>query len=648
MCGIVGVLARSCRVSEDLLERATQSLAHRGPDHSGTTIIRETVPQPLEIGLGNRRLAILDLSPLGHQPMRDPETGNWIVYNGEIYNFREIRQELEKHGVHFTSQSDTEVLLKAYGRWGEGCLKELRGMFAFAIWDAQHQRLFLARDPLGIKPLYYFASAQNFLFGSEVRTLLTTGLVPRRLDSAGLLNYLAFGSAYDPITMIEGISALKPGHYLVWENGAVREEMYWDLVAIDSGEHAHRDRAFLSQQERNHLEKELGDELYEAVRLHLVSDVPVGVFLSGGIDSSSLVSILSSGGTASSKTASCGTGLHTFSIVFREADFDESEYSRAVARMFGTEHHEISVSQQDALESIPSALEAMDQPTIDGVNTYIVSRETRSAGMKVALSGLGGDEMFAGYSSFRTVPRMERFAGFWQHVPQAARQPLGSIFASIASSNDQNRKLAALARENGNLLHPYFLSRMLFTPPERERLLANPDAEALGRANASLKENLGRTNSLDPINRVSYLEARCYMLNTLLRDSDFMSMAHGLEVRVPLLDHHLARKVLALPGPWKMNGIPKPLLVRAIGDTLPNQIVRRRKRGFTLPFEHWLRDELRAGVEPNLRKIPAGPLGMLLNDKGVRDVWKNFLCGTTSWSRPWSLYVLQRWCELHL
>ena len=648
MCGIVGILARSCRVSEDLLERATKSLAHRGPDHSGTTIIRETVPQPLEIGLGNRRLAILDLSPLGHQPMRDPETGNWIVYNGEIYNFREIRQELEKHGVHFTSQSDTEVLLKAYGRWSEGCLKELRGMFAFAIWDARHHRLFLARDPLGIKPLYYFASAQNFLFGSEVRTLLTTGLVPRRLDSAGLVNYLAFGSAYDPITMIEGISALKPGHYLVWENGAFREEMYWDLVAIDSGEHAHRDQAFLSQQERNHLEKELGDELYEAVRLHLVSDVPVGVFLSGGIDSSSLVSILSSGRTASSKTGFCGTGLHTFSIVFREANFDESEYSRAVARRFGTDHHEISVSQQDALDSIPGALAAMDQPTIDGVNTYLVSRETRSAGMKVALSGLGGDEMFAGYSSFRTVPRMERFASFWQHVPWVARQPLGSIFASIASSNDQNRKLAALAHENGNLLHPYFLSRMLFTPPERDHLLTHPDAEALGRANASLKENLRRTNSLDPINRVSYLEARCYMLNTLLRDSDFMSMAHGLEVRVPLLDHHLARKVLALPGPWKMNGIPKPLLVRAVGNTLPNQIVRRRKRGFTLPFEHWLRDELRAGVEANLRKIPAGPLGMLLNDKGVRDVWKNFLCGTTSWSRPWSLYVLQRWCELHL
>ena len=233
-------------------------------------------------------------------------------------------------------------------------------------------------------------------------------------------------------------------------------------------------------------------------------------------------------------------------------------------------------------------------------------------------------------------------------MPQAARQPLGSIFASIASSNDQNRKLAALAHENGNLLHPYFLSRMLFTPPERDHLLTHPDAEALGRANASLKENLRRTNSLDPINRVSYLEARCYMLNTLLRDSDFMSMAHGLEVRVPLLDHHLARKVLALPGPWKMNGIPKPLLVRAVGNTLPNQIVRRRKRGFTLPFEHWLRDELRAGVEANLRKIPAGPLGMLLNDKGVRDVWKNFLRGATSWSRPWSLYVLQRWCELHL
>src|SRR5271155_186483 len=218
MCGIVGIVARNAQVPADVLERATASLAHRGPDDSGTVIVRDSAPEPVEIGLGNRRLAILDLSPLGHQPMQDRETGNWIVYNGEIYNFREVRKKLENLGTSFQSDSDTEVLLKAYGRWGKDCLRELRGMFAFAIWDAQRHRLFLARDPMGIKPLYYGSFGHHFLFASEIRTLLGTGLVPRVLDPAGLLNFLEFGSLYDPITLIQDVSALRPGHFLVLEN----------------------------------------------------------------------------------------------------------------------------------------------------------------------------------------------------------------------------------------------------------------------------------------------------------------------------------------------------------------------------------------------------------------------------------------------
>ncbi len=643
MCGIVGILARSSRLSEDVLERATQSLAHRGPDDSGTTVIRETIPHSLELGLGNRRLAILDLSPLGHQPMRDNETGNWIVYNGEIYNFREIRKRLENDGVRFTSHSDTEVLLKAYGRWGDACLTEFRGMFAFAIWDAQRHHLLLARDPMGIKPLYYFASGEHFAFASEVRALLATGLMRRSLNTVGLLSYLAFGSVYDPGTLVQGICALKPGHFLVWENGSFREQMFWDLVGAGSEANRQSDEPCLSPHQRQDVEDKLGEELRAAVRLQMVSDVPLGIFLSGGIDSSSLVSILSSRAESSASTK-----LNTFSIIFRESDYNEAEYSRAVAQRFGTDHHEISVSQQDAFEAIPGAIAAMDQPTIDGMNTYLVARQTRAAGVKVALSGLGGDEIFAGYSSFQTVPRMERFLSFWRHVLPAARQPLASIFASVAPSNDRNRKLASLAQENGNLVHPYFLSRMLFTPREREHLLTH-DREALDSANAPLRESLSRTMQLDPINRVSYLESRCYMANTLLRDADFMSMAHGLEVRVPLLDHQVAKSVLAMPGSWKINrDTPKPLLVGALQDKLSSNIVRRPKRGFTLPFERWLREDLRSDVEQTLYRIPHGPLGDILKSDGVRRVWRNFLEGTTSWSRPWSLYVLQRWCELYL
>ena len=638
MCGIVGILARDIHLPVGVLERATRSLAHRGPDDSGTVIIRETVPEAVEVGLGNRRLAVLDLSLLGHQPMQDSETGNWITYNGEIYNFREIRAKLEHEGVRFRSDSDTEVLLKAYGRWGERCLDELRGMFAFAVWDARRHWLFLARDPMGIKPLYYCSSGQYFLFASELRTLLGTGLMPRRLDPAGLLNYLTFGSLYDPVTMIEGISVLRPGHYLVWEKGSIREALYWDLAPWEEKKRPISRDAPASQAERRRVEEGIHATLGEAVRMQMVSDVPVCLFLSGGIDSSSLAGILCRGGAQ----------INTFSIVFREADYSEAEYSRAVARAFGTDHQEILVSQNDALDAVPGALQAMDQPTIDGLNTYLIARQTRAAGIKVALSGLGGDELFAGYSSFQTVPRMERFARFWSYLPPVARRSLAAVFGLLAPDTDQNRKLAALARANGGVPHPYFLSRMLFTLEQRDSLFRPRDPRAFERASVSLLESFSRAHNLDPINRVSYLESRCYMLNTLLRDSDAMSMAHGLELRVPLLDHRLAEKLLALPGAWKLNDhTPKPLLVGALQGSLPDEIVHRRKRGFTLPFEHWLRDELRSGVEEALRRTPGGPLDSVLNRKAVWETWGDFQGGRTSWSRPWSLYVLERWCELN-
>ena len=637
MCGIFGIVARNARIPDGVLERGTKSLAHRGPDDSGTILLCDSVADPIEIGLGNRRLAILDLSRLAHQPMHDAETGNWIVYNGEIYNYRNVREELKGGGASFVSHSDTEVVLKAYARWGEACLAKLRGMFAFALWDARRHRLFISRDPMGIKPLYYAQAGSYFLFASEVRTLLGTGLMQPRIDPAGLINYLTFGSAYDPLTLVDGIRALPPGHALTWGAGVVRESSYWDLV--DEPEAAGRDGSDPFAQNENQAAERLQPILEEAVRLQLVSDVPVGVFLSGGIDSSALVSILSRGNVTPS----------TFSIIFREADFSEAQHSRAIAAKFHTDHHEINVSQTDVLAAIPDALSAMDLPTMDGINTYFVSRETRRAGVKVALSGLGGDEVFAGYSSFRTVPRMERFAHFWKHVPRAVRGPVASAFAALSAATDQNRKLASLARDNGRILHPYFLSRMLFTPSQRDLLFRSADGESETAA-ASQRDRLQRSLPLDAVNRVSYLESRCYMLNTLLRDADVMSMSQGLEVRVPLIDHQLAKAVLALPGEWKLNGTPKKLLVGALAGSLPDEIVHRPKRGFTLPFEHWMRQNLRSEIEPVLdaKRINNGPLGGLLNGHQGHRIWQAFRSGRVSWSRPWSLYVLQRWCELHL
>jgi len=633
MCGIVGIVAKGTQIPAGVLDRATESLGHRGPDDAGTVVLRESTTVGLEVGLGNRRLAILDLSTLGRQPMHDPATRNWIVYNGEIYNFRDVRKELEKEGIRLSSHTDTEVVLKSYAHWGTQCLDKFRGMFAFAIWDTRKRRLFLARDPMGIKPLYYAEAGPYFLFASEVRTLLGTGLVCQRISQAGLLNYLTFGSAYDPLTLVEGVRALPPGHTLTWENGQIRVTKYWDLLD-DIPSDFSRTSAVPSGSDSG-----IRPLLEHSVRSQLVSDVPIGIFLSGGIDSSALVSIVSRGGVTPT----------TFSIVFREADFSEAQFSRAVAERFHTDHHEINVSQDDVLTALPEALRAMDLPTMDGVNTFFVSREARRAGVKVALSGLGGDEVFAGYSTFRTVPQMERSSKLLGTFPKFARATMGKVFRSFAPDSDQNRKLATLIVEDDSVLHPYFVARMLFTPQQCASLFQNLTEETWLAAIASQQEWLSRSLSLDPVNRVSYLELRCYMLNTLLRDADFMSMSQGLEVRVPLIDHQLAKAVLSMPGNSKVGDTPKALLVNALDASLPDEIVHRPKRGFTLPFEDWMRQQLLQKVEYLLgeKRIDEGPLGMLLNGKEVNQVWNNFLGRTTSWSRSWALYVLQSWCELH-
>ncbi len=622
MCGIFGIVSRGS-VSPDLLEKAARSLAHRGPDDSGTIHLKAA---DREIGFAHTRLSIIDLSPLGHQPMQDPVTGNWIVYNGEIYNFRELRKELEAAGAEFKSHSDTEVILAAYRVWGESCLTRLGGMFAFALWDAPRKRVLLARDPMGIKPLYYHQSDQSFIFASEVRTLLRTGLVPRRADPTGILSYLAFGSVYEPWTMVEGVMAVPPGHVLTVENGAVRSREYWNPL----------------QPSGNTAADNLPAILRDAVLSHLVSDVPVGVFLSGGIDSSALVAVLSRNGVRA----------NTFSLVFQEAEFNEGQYSREIARRFGSEHHEIPVSQQDMLAVLPAALCAMDQPTIDGINTYLVSAKTRAAGVKVALTGLGADEMFAGYSNFRRVPKMEAFSRRFGRLPRLVRRPLSASLALFGGKGDRSRKLAELAAGHDstlrpNFVHPYFLVRTLFGAAEREALVNTGLEDSKSALESVLRESIAQSSNLDPVNRVSYLESHWYMRNTLLRDSDFMSMAHGLELRVPFLDRTLVEACFRIPGAEKLQGhSPKGLLLASLGVELPREIVNRPKRGFTLPFERWLRGEMRPVVEDALLRSNWDQTP--ISASAVGDVWERFVAGETSWSRPWSLFVLKRWCEQNL
>ncbi|MBI2956824.1 MAG: asparagine synthase (glutamine-hydrolyzing) [Acidobacteria bacterium] len=623
MCGIVGILEAPASDLESSLLRATRALAHRGPDAEATQIIDTGLPGWV-LGLGARRLAILDLSPAGNQPMLDRATGNWIVHNGEVYNFRQLRGELEAAGQRFCSQSDTEVLLHSYAVWGKDCVLRWRGMFATAIWDARQRQLVLFRDRLGIKPLYYHPEASRLSFASEVRTLVKGGWVAPRLDPTALESFLSFGAVQEPLTIVAGVRAVPPGHRLVWQEGRWTTESYWDPIRTRP--------AGVPTSEA------LPELLLEAARLRLVSDVPLGVFLSGGIDSSSLVSLL---------RGAAGAELQTVTVVFSENTASDALCARRLAEKFGTRHHELLLDESELLRQLPGALAAMDQPTANGINTYLISRAVRADGIKVALSGLGGDELFGGYPSFRQSGLLGGLRSVSARLPRWGRRALAGLTVLWPAAPEAKRKLHFLFQGENGFADPVFLLRALFLPAQVAQLLTPEAILSLdyGDYAQTLRTSLEQASELDPFARTSWLELRHYLLNTLLRDTDQMSMAHGLEVREPLLDQQLVEVVLGLPRREKANGrVPKEALVRSLPQPLPPEIVQRRKVGFTLPFERWLRGPLRSDVEDVLTRS-SSPLALWLRPGAVAQVWKEFLAGRQSWSRPWALYVVQRWAE---
>lgn len=651
MCGIAGILGS---LAEERVESALRSLvsalAHRGPDDHGCQLLsvgNGNARGGRKLGLGNTRLAILDLSGAGHQPMQDSSTGNWIVFNGEVYNFKELRERLgvrsEQPSVvghppsvsngDWYSQTDTEVVLRAYARWGRDCLRQLRGMFAFGLWDVRREELFLARDRLGIKPLYYYAGNGLFVFASEVRALLKSGLVPPKLDRLSLWQYLGYQSVPAPRTLIEGVRMLPPGHSLiVTGQGVAREACYWDLLGSVSPEA----RGATAHDAR----RQVGKLLREAVELHLVSDVSVGVFLSGGIDSSALVGLV----------RELGHDPKTFSVVFSEAKYSEASYSRKIADRFHTDHTEISLSERELLDQLPEAIAAMDHPTGDGINTYVVSSAVREAKIKVALSGLGGDELFAGYPSFGRLERAEGFHRFWSYAPAPVKTFAGGAVRAFGKSVG-TEKMAALLEGDGTLANSYPLMRQLLSPAQRLALLESSVVEAVGASLdpyvSLLQQAFARHAQAGLISRISYAEARTYMHDVLLRDTDQMSMAHGLEVRVPFLDHKLVEYVMGLPDVCKRpDATPKRLLVESLGGLLPDDIVRRRKQGFALPFELWMRGTLREFCAARLGFDRLGGRG-IFRPQALANFWKAFLSGRrdVSWSRLWVLVVLEEWLE---
>lgn len=623
-------------MGEERLARMARSLTHRGPDDEGIEVLDGAGDDGLSLGLVHRRLSIIDLSTAGHQPMTDVQTGNRIVYNGEIYNFREIRQELEQRGYTFAGHSDTEVILKAYGCFGIECLHRFRGMFAFAIWDARARRLFLAVDRFGIKPLYVYEADGRFAFSSELRTLLKSGLVPAEVEPLGVESFLAYGTVQAPLTMVKGVQAMLPGQYLLYDVARRSSERitYWQPARSASREETGRPEQIVER---------MREILADSVAQHLVSDVPVGLFLSGGVDSSAIVALAN---------AHCDGALQSFSVTFAEERFSEEKYSDLIAERYCRHHTRIRMGAEDLAGFLPGALEAMDQPTIDGINVYAISQAVRQRGIKVVLSGQGGDEVFGGYSSFRQIPQMLAAQAVFGRLPRLLRSVGAATADVVLRQHWIGSKIGQFLRSDRDRLATYLTWRQLFSLRSRERLL--PGRRDVGVVNGlptQVAEAVtARIKELDAFDCVSVLELQLFLANTLLRDGDFMSMAHGLEVRVPFLDHRIVEFALSVPSALKSaRGVPKPLLLRAMGESLPSQIWQRPKMGFFLPWDSWLRRRLRPQIEDVLESFPEdNALG--LDMPSCRTVWRKFLAGApgVTWARAWALYVLISWYRRNL
>lgn len=605
MCGIAGVYGPDPTEARRGVDAMCGRMERRGPDDLGIEVFSS---EGFALSLGSRRLAIIDPSPAGHQPMTDAIRGTTIVFNGMIYNYRDLRERLIASGERFTSDCDTEVVLKAYGRYGPGFVHHLQGMFALAVWDPREQTLLLARDRVGIKPLYYFHQGDRLLFASEVRALLDTGLVPKSLSGDAVRSYLAYGAVGEPLTVIDGVLALPAGHTATLRGGRLKLERYWEPsweedVATTPAEAA----------------AELRELLEDSVRRHLISDAPLGIFLSGGVDSSVLAAL----------ATRYVNHVRTISVVFEELQYAEGHYMSRVVERIGSDHVSVLLRPDQLLEWLDDAFEAMDQPTFDGINTYIVSRAAAGTGLKVALSGLGADELFDGYGYVRRAAALERI----HSLPSRLTRLAGNLVELSGDRADKASYWLAGSAPRGS---SYDLLRRVFLPTEVDRLVrASPQ-------NGGPPPPRPVDASRDLYRQISVLDLENFMRNVLLRDTDSMSMSQSLEVRVPYLHQPLVE--WALRQPAKVKGLRKALLIAAVRDLVPAEVLSRRKHGFVLPLREWMHRELGPEVGERLQQLP-DLLAESLDAGAVRNVWLSFRGDGRRWLRPWSLYALSRWVD---
>lgn len=601
MCGVAGLiqLEPASQSDIDAVRRMTSAQRHRGPDAEGIYCGPGVV-------LGHRRLSIIDLSSKAEQPMGNEDGSVQVSFNGEIYNFSELREHLKTCGHEFRTASDTEVIVHGYEEWGIAALLEkLRGMFAFAIYD-RRVGLMLARDRLGIKPLYYASIGGKLLFSSEVKALMASGLVANQRDFDAIAGFLLTGSVPSPSTVIRGVRSLPAGHYLCWKSGTATLHRYWDLT------YEARDGVSVEG---------LRERLKDCVARHMVSDVPMGLFLSGGVDSCALVVLAE---------RLAPERLNTLTVVFEDGSLSEGSAAREIAARFRTRHREVMVTERDFRQELPRILSAMDQPTNDGVNTYFVSKAARESGLTVALSGLGGDEVFWGYRHYRMLSRGMRWLG---RCPGPVRRLLaaGAVAAGRMRGKENWMRLAYLKpRLSSESL--YLSVRGFFAPMQVARLLGLSETEISAAVEKAF--DFGHPAGTEGVN---YIEFKRYMHDQLLRDTDVFSMTHSLEVRVPFLDHEIVDYATSANASSKVaaNGVNKPLLVAAVADPVVRAAAARKKLGFSFPMDRWMR-----GYSGELEEMSRGAGGM--DSAEVRAMWKGFRAGRLHWSRAWALAVLGR------
>lgn len=595
---------------EQAIRSMTDQMSHRGPDAQGIYVDEK-------VAFGHRRLSIIDLSDAANQPMTDTHERYLLVYNGEIYNFKEIRNQLD--GYSFTSESDSEVILASFITWGTKCVDRFNGMFAIAIWDKAEESLFLARDRMGKKPLYYIQTDHHFMFSSEVRSLLASGLLSGKLDEDNLSTFLMYQTTLGEQTLVQDMFRISSGHIGIFKNKKLECFPYWDYSHTKP-----------SKDELDTAKKKIRELFMDSVRLRMVSDVPVGAFLSGGIDSSLVVACMAE---------LSDEPINTFTVSFEESEFDESAFAQQIASKYRTHHHNIVIRQSDFLESVEEIFSAMDVPSGDGPNSYLVAKHTRNAGIKVAMSGLGGDEIFAGYNKFMIYKRM--MDSRWMfNLPKGVRYPFIQMLKTFGTNQRYDKLAQMLSIDKAHLSTLYPILRQVYTDEQTQRILRNPGKKD------HLERKLEKIGEALPwaeyFSQATLGEMETYTRDVLLRDTDQFSMRHGLEVRVPFFDYRLFSYTLSLPDALKYPDTPKRLLTESFSSQIPKEISQRKKMGFTLPFKKWLRMELADMVN---EKINALATRKEFNESEVLRIWEQFKSGSkhVPWPQIWNMTVLSDW-----